>query len=397
MDRPRILVITNLFPTRNEPNRGIFVKQELAELSRHGEVRVMAPLPWVPFDIPFISSWKPFSGLPQEDVVAGIRVTYPRWFVIPKTGRSLYGLIMALALLPSLLRLKKRFPFDVIYAQWMYPDGFAAAVLGRLLGIPVVQHAHGCDINEYTKYPVRRSQILWAIRNSHAVIAVSKPLRDKIMALGIAADKVKLVPNGIDTALFAPADKTSARRDVGVATDGPIVLFIGSFEEVKGVKYLLDAFELLASRATNPVHLFMIGKGSLAGMIQTSIAEKKLGNSVHVVGEVPHSAIPAWMNACDVLVLPSIREGMPNVILEAMSCGKPVVASRVGGIPDMVTSDDMGLLVPSADAPALSEALERILARGPVARSCADAVLSWREIGDRAFDVLNRALSENKK
>jgi len=386
----KILVITNLFPNNKEPNRGIFIKQAVHELARLCELQVVAPVPWMP---KICSAQYIYADINQIEFIDGIKVYHPRWLVTPKICRSIYGFLFYLSLLRNIKKIQQDFYFDVIYAPWVYPDGFGSVLLGKCLNKPVILHALGCDVNQYTKYFIRRHLIAWALGKAKFIISVSKAIKDTIIKLGIRCDQIFVIPTGVNTAVFRNIDKTQCRHELGLSDDEKIILFVGSFEHVKGINYLLEAFVLFIRRYIPHVRLIMIGKGNMKAEIITFIEQNKLQQCVTIVGEVDHDNISTWMNAADIFCLPSIREGTPNVILEALACGKPIVATSVGGIPDILNRSGESILVPPRDAQSLAGAFERIFATSNEWKcfNVSAKVVSWKEHAEMIFDILKNA------
>ncbi|HBU69102.1 MAG TPA: hypothetical protein DEE98_01830 [Elusimicrobia bacterium] len=387
----KVLVITNLFPNNIEKNRGIFIKQSLQRINGPCDIRVVAPVPWFPLNIKFLSNWSVNSLVSAEEEIAGIKTYHPRWLVIPKMMRSMYGFLMFACILPGILKVRKSFDFDVIYGHWIYPDGFASALLAKILKVPVVLHARGCDINQYTRFYLRRKMITWAVKNARSIITVSRQLKENVVKLGIEPEKIIVVQNGVDTGIFKPMDRNECRSKLGLNKEEKIILFIGTVEEVKGVEYLIEAFKKIRDRGVGKIRLIVIGKGALENKIKEKTAGYGLSDIVDFVREIPHAEVPLWINSCDVFCLPSIREGMPNVILETLSCRRPVVATDVGGIPDIMNSAEYGLLVPPRDPEALAGALIRLLSEGRKEIYNPETVLSWGEHAEKIIKELNAA------
>jgi glycosyltransferase involved in cell wall biosynthesis len=247
---------------------------------------------------------------------------------------------------------------DVILGSWAYPDGFAAVALAGLLGVPAVVKLHGSDINVVARLPGPRRRLEWALPRAARVIAVSKPLAEQVRALGVAPERIDVIRNGIDRGAFRPRDRAEARASLGLEGDEPIVLYVGHVTREKGAYDLVRAIALGSPRLRE-AHLVVLGDGS--GFEECRELAQELGIRASFVGARPHDEVATWLGACDVLALPSWNEGMPNVVLEALASGRPVVASRVGGIPDVIDSDASGRLVPPRDPEALARALERVL------------------------------------
>jgi len=205
-----------------------------------------------------------------------------------------------------------------------------------------------------------RRRLAWALPRAARVIAVSRPLAEKARALGVSPERIDIVRNGIERSTFRPRDRAEARRTLGLEPGGPILLYVGHVTEQKGAFDLVRAHALGGPRVRES-RLVFVGDGS--GLDACRALARDLGVTAAFVGARPHDEIATWLAACDLLALPSWNEGMPNVVLEALASGRPVVATRVGGIPDVVDSDALGELVPPRDPAALGRALERVLER----------------------------------
>ncbi len=374
-----ILILTNLFPNIKEPGRGVFVKQEVDELKRNADVAVIAPVPFNPFSV---------SSVPNHEMVDGVAVYHPRWIVIPKIGRFLYGFLLFLSIHNIVKKTIRQHKSEVLYALWAYPDGFAAVLLSFLFRKPVFIHALGCDINLYTKYFFRRQLIRWALCRATGIISVSCALRDSMVALGIPLSRITVIPNGVDTRVFNSIPRGDARVLLKLAPSDKIILFVGRLEEEKGVEYLIRAVaDIFRTNEMPMLKLYIAGEGVLRKELETLAFDCGCSQRIIFVGAIQHADVPKWLNAADVFCLPSIREGMPNVILESIACGTPVVASRVGGIPEIV-DDASGLLVPPGDTQALSEALQSLLLRERSVASQNLGTRTWMNVAQEVSSVL---------
>ena len=339
----------------------------------------MAPISWFPFKR-ILDRRSKVSEVPEEDVINGIQTFYPRYLMIPRVGRSLYGLLFFLSIILPALRIHKEFKFDAIFATWAYPDSFAAVLLSKLLKKPILAKVHGTDINEYSQYWLRRKMISFALNNSWRVISVSKALRDRMIEIGVKSRKIRVVYNGVDSELFKPTDRMQVRRELEIDTDKKVILFVGNLKPVKGLTYLIRAFAGVAADTERNAALFIIGDGELREDLENQVKDQGMQDCVYIPGSKAHHEIPRWMNACDVLCLPSLSEGVPNVILEAFACGVPVVASKVGGIPEILTSHDLGRLLQPEDPEELRKALLECLDKSwerELIRAYSDK-FSWR-------------------
>jgi len=342
----RILTYTNLFPNCLRPNFGIFVKNRMKTFVRHGNAQldVISPVPYFP-RLPWNTRWKVFSLIPREENQEGISVYHPRYLVSPKFGMRTHGYMMYRSTRDLAHRLHETNPYHLVDAHWIYPDGFAAVKIAKELGLPVVLSARGNDINEYIDYPAIRHSITWSLASCDHIISVCEALKDLILSLGIPDSKVTVIGNGIDKSAFYPTEKATARQQLALPLNKRIVLSVGILDPRKGHDILIKALHLLRQRGVEIPFLYIIGAGRFGESLKGLIDTLRLREHVYLVGEIPHKALNMWYSAADVFCLASDREGWPNVLLEAIGCGTPVVVSRVFGAPEIVTSGDVGLLV----------------------------------------------------
>lgn len=350
----RVLAITKIFPNAAEPLSAPFNRQQFVALREHCQLEVMATIPWFP-GASLISRWSSagkLAAVPRREIIAGIPVAHPRTLFVPRLAHGAWGPLYAASIAPALARYRGN--VDVVLGSWAYPDGFAAVIAAQLLGVPSVVKLHGSDINVIAKLPGPRRLVAWALPRATRVVAVSKPLAEEAVALGVDRDRVDLVMNGVDGELFKPQDRVAARRALGLSLDQqrkPLALYVGNLKPEKGVLELVRAWSAVA-RHLPDAHLAIVGGGPLRDEL-AALA----GPRVQLVGPQPLERIPQWMAACDILVLPSHVEGTPNVVLEAFASGRRVVASNVGGVPDLLTSATLGTLVPPRDIDALAAAI----------------------------------------
>lgn len=357
-----VLVVSRLYPRSNDPVVGIFVEEEVRELSRHCELRVISPLPWFPPLQPF-SRWYAYSQVPRREIRAGVEVLRPRTFLLPRNLLfPLMGFTFYLSLRRYVRELREEFPIDLIHGHTAYPDGFAAVLLGQALGRPTVVTLHGGDVNLYFRRFSGRVQGVWAISHADRVIAASSSLRRTVVDEHRAdAEKITVIPSGVDVDRFRPMPRGEAETVLGLDKGIPRILYVGAVTRSKGIDHLLRAFARINLATDDPAQLLLIGDGNYADPAQVLADELGIGQYVTFVGKRPNDEIPLWINACDVLVLPSLSEGLGVVLIEAMACGKPVVATVCGGPEDIVTPQT-GILVPPGDDIALADALIAVLA-----------------------------------
>ncbi len=360
-DRLKALVVSRLYPRPSDPVLGVFVEEEVKALSKHSDIKVLSPNPWFPA-LRVFKRWYEYSRTPGREIRKGVEVFRPRAIVFPRNFLFPFlGLSFYLALRRCVNQLEKDFPFDLIHAHTVYPDGFAAAMLGRAFGRPTVITLHGGDVTLYLKRPVVGRMGLWALSQANRIIAVSKTLRTEVVdEHGGDTRQMCVIPNGVDVTRFAPMAQAEARDRVGLTNQVPRILYVGGIERSKGIDYLLKAVGELRRYAQRSLEVVMVGDGTYRQPAKKLATELGIDEAVAFAGKRLNTEVPLWINACDLLVLPSLSEGFGVVLVEAMACGKPVVATRCGGPEDIVTPET-GILVPPGDYLALAEALLEVL------------------------------------
>jgi glycosyltransferase involved in cell wall biosynthesis len=384
-------VLTKIFPNAAEPLSAPFNRQQIAALGRRCSVDVLAPIPWFP-GARFVSRWSgagKLTGVPKTEIIDGLDVTHPRTPYLPRFGHAASAALYGAAVYPEIRR--RRGAFDVLLGTWAYPDGVAAVALGNALRVPTVVKLHGSDMDVLSKRPSLRRQLAWALPRAARVVAVSRALGEQAEALGVARDRVDIVTNGVDATLFHPRDRAASRAELGHAGDTRRwILFVGRVEADKGALELAPAFASLA--ASHPdTALVIVGDGKARAAMEETL--RPLADRVVFAGARPFAEVPIWMGACDVLTLPSHHEGTPNVLLEALASGRRVVATRVGGIPDVVHRPELGTLVPVGEVGALASALAAVATQpyDGAAIAALGARGGWDESAARLQDVLARA------
>ncbi len=385
----KVLLFTNLYPTKREPTRGVFNMNRLRQLANHCETRLVGPLPW------WSRIRRPSEWLQVPiDSSAGIDAAFPTYWSVPGISR-IHARAMYLSLRSYLLGLRSDFPFDIILAAWAYPDGVAAARLAQQANCPLVTMVLGSDINEFAQYPSLCRQIQWGLGRSSRVVAVSEALRERVIDLGIAPEHVITQHNGVDGQRFRLRGRCEVRARLGLAVDRTIICYVGNLKPEKGVTVLIEAMAHLRQIEARDIQLVMVGDGELREQLHARVRELNLQANVRFCGRQPHEEIPNWISACDVLCLPSYREGCPNVVLEALASGRPVVASKVGGIPELLQANT-GVLVPPGDPKALAQGLREALTQNWDAEMLRASVkcLSWDQFGLALYDTLAISLRE---
>jgi teichuronic acid biosynthesis glycosyltransferase TuaC len=355
-----ILVFTSLWPNNEQPNLGVFVKNRIAALANIDgiDVRVVAPVPYFPklFQSPIIPArWRRMARIADREMIAGIETFHPRHIVTPKVGMTFYSRWMARGAEDLLRRLHAEQPITLLDAHYVYPDGHAAVLLGERLNIPVVITARGTDINLFSRMPLIRPMIRQALKRARGVIAVSSALKQRMVEVGIEAEKVTVIRNGVDHSIFYPRDRAEARRRLGLASDSRIIITVGALVTVKGIDRLIDAMKLLSNES---MKLYVIGEGPERAALESQIAKFELTDRVFLVGSRPQQDLAEWYSAADLFCLASSREGCPNVVIEAMACGTPVIAADVGGVRELIVRRGCGRVISAVTAENLAREIK---------------------------------------
>jgi glycosyltransferase involved in cell wall biosynthesis len=359
----RVLAFTTVFPNKLRPQHGLFVLERLRYCARMAEVRVVAPRSILP--------WPAMGGVPQRDVRGGLEVEHPAFRYVPRFGKWLDGLFLYASALPTVRRLVREHGIDLIDAHFAYPEGFAAVMLGRKLGLPVTITMRGTEPLIAAAGPWRRRAVRYALRHATRIIAVSEPLA--AFARGIMAElpgpapPVTVIANGVDLARFSPGPQAEARRSLGLPAEGRLLVSVGHLSPRKGFQRVLRVLPELLRDAPDLRFAIVGGPGGEANNeaeLRSLAATPALADRVLFAGSRPPEQVATWLRAADLFVLASDYEGCPNVVWEALACGLPVVAARVGEVERMVPPFAGHLIGEAEDLPALRSALARGLAGG---------------------------------
>jgi teichuronic acid biosynthesis glycosyltransferase TuaC len=359
----RVLVLSSVFPNPRRPTLGVFVRERTRRIARRCELRVVAPVPWFPFnELVRGTAW---SGIPRDEEQGGLRVHHPRFFCVPRYLKWLDAGLYAASLLPFLIRLRRRFPFGLIDAHFAYPDGAAAVLLGRIFRVPVGVTLRGSIVRLAT-YALHRPQLRWTLGHADRVLAVSQSLASVAAGFGIDGGNIRVVPNGVDADLFHPADRARARAACGLPAHRTVLLAVGGVYDGKGHHLMVDALAALVRR--RPDLLYVVVGGEQPGdpyrrNLERQIDASGLRQHVHFAGPRPHHELPRWYAAADLFCLATRSEGWANALLEAIATGLPVVTTNVGGNREIVRDGQDGLLVPFGDAAALVSSIDLALDR----------------------------------
>jgi glycosyltransferase involved in cell wall biosynthesis len=363
---PRIVVFSTLFPNEAQPQSGLFVRERMFRVAQALPVTVVAPVPWFPLQS-LVRRWRPHfrPDPPRREVQDGIEVLHPRFFSFPGLLKRLDGIFLAAASLETLLRLKRGGRLDVLDAHFAYPDGYAAALVGRWLGVPVTITLRGTEAR-HARTPRLGKLVRKALESARRVFSVSESLKRIAVGLGIPEQKILVVANGVDTAKFRPLPRAEARSLLGLPPDAPVLVSVGALVERKGFHRVIDCLPALRSALPDLRYLVVGGpspEGDWRGRLEAQVAALGLADCVRFLGPLPPDELRVPLSAGDVFALATRNEGWANVFLEAMACGLPVVTTDVGGNAEVVCRDDLGTLAPFGDQPALERALRAALER----------------------------------
>ncbi|MBC7503192.1 MAG: glycosyltransferase family 4 protein [Herminiimonas sp.] len=357
----KLLTFSTLFPNSVKPNHGIFVQSRLRYLIEAGDIaaRVVAPVPWFPFKHDAFGRYGLQARVPHTETRAGLQVYHPRYFLPPKTGMTIAPAMLAAGARSTIGRLiDEGFDFDLIDAHYFYPDGVAAVLLGKYFGKPTVISALGTDINLLPHFRLPGKMIRWAGSHAARIITVSSALKSEAVKLGMPASRIEVLRNGVDLALFHPADRAPLRQAYGC--DGFTLLSVGNLIPLKGHDLSIDAL-----RSLPDVRLLIAGEGPERGNLERLASKCGVAERVRFLGSIPQSELRQYYAAADALVLPSSREGWANVLLESMACGTPAIATRVGGTPEVIQAPEAGIIMAERSAKGIVDAVVALRAALP--------------------------------
>jgi glycosyltransferase involved in cell wall biosynthesis len=382
-----------LFPTSAAPTYGIFIYQRSTQLAQRpgNEVVVVSPVPYFPKWLK-TRRWRAASEALSREEFGGLTVYHPRYLLLPKISMPFHALLMFLGSFARVRRLHRSAEIDCIDAHFVYPDGLAAVLLGKTLGVPVTVSARGTDINLYPSFRLIRPMIRWTLSQADAVIAVSDALKEAMVRLGVDPGKIRVIPNGVDAERFRLMDRDEAKSKLNLPPEVPLLVSVGALIRPKGHLTLIRAFARIAPRHPE-LKLYILGEGPLRSELDSLIRELKLQDRVRLLGKRPNDELPQWFNAAEVSLLTSEREGWPNVLTESLACGTPVVATRVGGVPEILHSPELGILVDQA-VDSVADGLERALLKkwDREAISTQTRARTWSTVAGEVEDVFSEQL-----
>lgn len=393
----RTLLFSTLYPSSVRPIHGIFVETRLRELLKSGEVdtRVVAPVPWFPLSGERYGEYGKFAATPRVEKRNGVEVHHPRYFLPPKIGMNVAPYTLALGALPTIKRIiRDGFDFDLIDAHYYYPDGVAAGLLARWLGKPFVVTARGTDLNLIPEYAYPRRLIVRTAERAAGSIGVCAALMSSLAALGAAQEKLHVMRNGVDLDRFKPVERDAARERVGVPGGKKMLLSVGYLIERKGHDIAVKAL----AKLPEDVVLVIAGSGPDRDSLERLAKTLGVHNRVTFAGQVANEDLKWWYSAADALVLCSSREGWANVLLEAMACGTPAIATDIWGTPEVISSPEAGRLMKARSAEALVDAWNDLSSNFPgtaEVRAYAER-FNWNATTEAQIRLFNDVVADQK-
>lgn len=380
----RVLVLSTLFPNRARPLFGTFVERQTLGLAAHEgvEVQIIVPrgLPPAPFDR--LSRYRIDASLPEREIWQGTQLYRPPFLHLPKIGARYDARMMMRALLPLLRDIRRDFAFDIIAAEYFFPDGPAAAMLGNALGVPVSIKARGSDINVWGQRSDTAMQVIAAGKAAAGMLAVSAAIKREMITLGMAESKIRVHYTGVDRSLFHVRDRAQAKQALGIG--GPLIVTVAPLIARKGVDLVIAALAQLPGAM-----LVVAGAGPDEAKLAALAQYHGVADRVRLLGIQPRQAVADWLAAADVMALPSASEGLANAWVEALASGTPIVIADVGGAGELVQDRAAGRLV-ARDPRAIAEAIKGFIADPPDRTLVSSSVdrFSWEANRDALYDHL---------
>jgi len=394
-----VVSISIEYPNRSEPGKGLFVRARLQAMAKLINLKVLAPVALLDYANP---DRRLFGSrdVPSRLNDGKAEVFYPRW-VYPPRGGFVNAFCLFLRLLWPLRRFKQISQLDVLDSHFVHPDGVAAALAGWILRKPFIVTARGCEL-EHQQFWMRKFWMSWALRRASRVIAVSDNLRDFALSLGAQPNRLRVIPNGIDSDLFFPRDRMCCRTKHNISSETRIILSAGDLAEIKGHHLIIRALEALRTEGVDAKLLIAGGvgrSGRYADGLRREVATRGIEDHVRFLGGVRQSDLAELMSAADVFCLASSREGCPNVVTEALACGTPVVATDVGAVRRLVPTEQYGYVVPLDEPQALQRALRNGLSRTWDRESIAawGGSRTWRHVADEVVTEIRQVAADTSR
>lgn len=355
--RMNLLFVSSTFPDAAHPARGTYNGELCLALAQQHGVAVIAPRAW-PEVVRSTRDRQPFTA-PPAYVAAGIDCRYPTYLYTPGILQSQHARCMWFSIRDDVIRLNRRETIEGVLSYWAHPDGEAGLRAARLLDVPHVVIVGGADVLLVPQHPGRDTEVSHVLRNSQAVVTVSEGLRRAVVELGVPAERVHTIYQGIDPEVFHRGGRLDARARVGLTAQSAQLLWVGRMVDVKALNILLEACVELKLRQVE-FQLWVVGEGPLRPELEQAARDGGLESQVQFVGPVGHDQLADWYGAADVTLLTSWWEGLPNVLRESLACGTPFVSTNVGSIPE-IADPEFCVLVDPGDPGGLADGIITVL------------------------------------
>ena len=360
---PRILSLATLYPNAHLPRFGTFVARQMEALAARDkwDVTIVNPIGMPPVSF---GKYNALQKAAVNGIENGVDIHRPTFTLIPKFGSPINPAMIARRVLPLARKLHEKQPFDLVDAQFFYPDGPAASRIAKALGVPLSIKARGADISHWGQKRLSRWQMQVAAQDAAGLLSVSEALAEDMAAIGLPQNKITVHYTGLDRTLFRPLDRTDSRQrladefDVRLADGEYLLATVGALIPRKGQAFVLDALAMLPD-----AHLALVGSGSDRAALGQQARHLGIRDRVHFLGSMDHSALPAVLSAADAMVLPSASEGLANAWVEALACGTPLVITDAGGAMELMRDPSAGRIV-SRDAEAIAAGVRDVIATG---------------------------------
>ncbi len=384
----KILFLSNEFPNSLQPEKSTFNCSMIQSLAELHQTHVISPVSWIDELSNLVKNktrlnrkWTPID---QSD---SLRIEYPRFYYPPKIYRQHYDRFLNYSISKVLNKAITQFQPDIIFSYWLHPDGQVAVKTAREHGIPAVVMSGGSDVLMLTRNHNRKRAIKKVLNQADGIITVSNDIMQTVKDLGIPPEKIKTVYRGVDRCLFSPGNQQEARQRLGIPQDRKIIVSIGRLEPVKGHPVLLDACQKISKQNT-PFTCYVLGNGSLKTKLMNKTKEYGLEEFFQLKGPQQQSRLVDWYRAADVIALPSHSEGIPNVLLEAISCGRNFIASHVGGIQEIADPNCDQLVAPD-NPDALAKGLVKMFEEPLQIEKRMFEPKSWKESAVQLSQILS--------
>ena len=375
----KLLIITTIFPNPGNMTIGAYNREFVSELSELFDVDVIAPIPWIN-RIKF--------GPTKSWILNNAHVYHPIYYYLPGMLQKFHALFYYLSIRSIANELSANKKYSAVIAMWISPDGAVAQKVARNLSVPYYVKVLGTDVNRlHSRHPLY-SQSIDVLKNAAMIFCVSEGLKNRLSAIGVSSENLLVIRNGINKNIFIPCNKESARNKLQIPENLRLILFVGNLKREKGLYELVQAFKLIINKnIDNQTALYLIGEGPFKRDIYQYVKAEGISDAVHLIGRKDPIDVALWMNAASVLCLPSYSEGMPNVVLEALCCNTPVVATAIDGILELAEQDHRITVVPPKEVESLGRALMQVLNNNTKA-SGELVIKNWSEFAEAVSDVI---------